>query len=78
MKKKVALLAMILCGVAAVIWIIRAVLDFVYGTYHTSPVIPILNVLCALTWIAAFFVNLYRYRSIRLLPIAAVEIQFEE
>jgi uncharacterized protein with PQ loop repeat len=63
MKKKVTLVGTILCGVAAVIWTIRAVLDIVYVTYHTSPVIPVLSVLCAVIWIVAFFVNLNRYRS---------------
>jgi uncharacterized protein with PQ loop repeat len=63
MKKKVTLVGLILYGVAAVIWTIRAVLDIVCGTYHTSPVILVLNVLCAVIWIVAFFVNLHRYRS---------------
>ena len=63
MNKKITLVSTILCGVAAVIWTIRAALDIAYETYHISLAFPVLNVLCAVTWIVAFFVNLHRYRS---------------
>ena len=56
-------LAVILFGVCAVIWTIRAVLEVVYQTYNDSVFGFVLNVLCAVIWIAAFVINLKRYRS---------------
>lgn len=50
-------------GACAVIWTIRAILEVVYQTYNYSVFWFVLNVLCAVIWIAAFVVNLKRYRS---------------
>lgn len=62
-KKRVSLVAVVLYGVAAVIWIIRTILDIAYGTFEASMVLFVLNILCTGTWVAAFFVTLHRYRS---------------
>ncbi len=60
MKKQPAkLLAVVLVGVAAIIWTIACVFDFMY---ETPPFLRALRVVCALVWYVAFFVNLYRYR----------------
>ena len=56
-------LTVILFGTCAVIWTIRAILEVVYQTYNDSVFLFVLNVLCAVIWIAAFVVNLKRYRS---------------
>ena len=56
-------LTVILFGACAVIWTIRAVLEVVYQTYNDSVFGFVLNVLCAVIWIAAFVINLKRYRS---------------
>ena len=56
-------LTVILFGACAVIWTIRAILEVVYQTYNDSVFWFVLNVLCAVIWIAAFVVNLKRYRS---------------
>ena len=55
-------LTVILFGMCAVIWTIRAILDVAYQTYNDSVFWFVLNVLCAVIWIAAFVVNLKRYR----------------
>lgn len=62
-KKRISFVTVVLCGVAAVTWSIRAVLDIVYGTVEASIVFFIFNILCIAIWIIAFFVNLHRYRS---------------
>ena len=56
-------LTVILFGTCALIWTIRAILEVVYQTYNDSIFGFVLNVLCAVIWIAAFVVNLKRYRS---------------
>ena len=56
-------LTVILFGACAVIWTIRVILEVVYQTYNDSVFWFVLNVLCAVIWIAAFVVNLKRYRS---------------
>ncbi len=61
--KKPSRLTIILFGACAVIWTIRAILEVVYQTYNDSVFGFVLNVLCAVIWIAAFVVNLKRYRS---------------
>jgi len=61
--KKPSRLTVILFGTCAVIWTIRAILEVVYQTYNDSVFWFTLNVLCAVIWIAAFVVNLKRYRS---------------
>ena len=62
-KKRVHLATVVLYGLAAVIWTIRAVLDIAYGTFEESMVLFVLNILCAIIWIAAFFKQIHRYRS---------------
>ncbi len=61
--KKSSRLTVILFGICAVIWTIRAILDVVYRTYSDTVFWFILNILCAIIWIAAFVINLKRYRS---------------
>lgn len=56
-------LTVILFGTCAVIWTIRAILEVVYQSYNDSVFAFVLNVLCAVIWIAAFVINLKRYRS---------------
>lgn len=63
--KKTSLVAVILVGLAAVIWTIRAVLEIVLKTYNESIFLFVLNVLCSVVWIVSFIVNLKRYRSNR-------------
>ena len=63
--KKTSLAAVILVGLAAVIWTIRVVLEIVLKTYNESVFLFVLNVLCSLVWIVSFIVNLKRYRSNR-------------
>lgn len=63
--KKTSLVAVILVGLAAVIWTIRAVLEIVLKTYNESVFLCVLNVLCSVVWIVSFIVNLKRYRSNR-------------
>lgn len=63
--EKTSLVAVILAGLAAVIWTIRAVLEIVLKTYNESVFGFVLNVLCSVAWIVVFIVNLKRYRSNR-------------
>lgn len=63
--KKTSLAAVILVGLAAVIWTIRAVLEIVLKIYNESVFLFVLNVLCSVVWIVSFIVNLKRYRSNR-------------
>lgn len=63
--KKTSLAAVILVGLAAVIWTIRAVLEIVLKTYNESVFLFVLNVLYSVVWIVSFIVNLKRYRSNR-------------
>ena len=63
--KKTSLAAVILVGLAAVIWTIRVVLEIVLKTYNESVFLFVLNVLCTVVWIVSFIVNLKRYRSNR-------------
>ena len=53
----------ILFGLCAVVWTVRAVLDIVYQTYTNSIALFALNIICAVIWIAAFFIKLRNYRS---------------
>lgn len=59
-KQPVKLLAVVLVGIAAVIWTIACVFDFVY---ETPLFLRALRVVCAVIWYVAFFTNLYRYRQ---------------
>ena len=63
--KKTSLAAVILVGLAAVIWTIRVVLEIVLKTYNESVFLFVLNVLCSVVWIVSFIVNLKWYRSNR-------------
>lgn len=63
--KKTSLAAVILVGLAAVIWTIRVALEIVLKTYNESVFLFVLNVLCSVVWIVSFIVNLKRYRSNR-------------
>ena len=61
--KKPSLFTVILFGACAVIWTVRGVFEIIYKTYNYSSFWFVLNILCALIWIAAFIVNLKRYYS---------------
>ena len=50
-------LVVILCGISAIIWTIKSITDIVNKTFDW------LTLICAIVLIAAFFVNLKRYRS---------------
>lgn len=52
--KKTSLAAVILVGLAAVIWTIRVVLEIVLKTYNESVFLFVLNVLCSVVWIVSF------------------------
>lgn len=53
-------LATILCGLAAVVWIINAVLTIQIGS---SLGLSLLQSVCAGIWVIAFLINLYRWRK---------------
>lgn len=61
--KKPSLFAVILYALCAVIWSVRVMFEVIYSSYYNSVFLFVLNILCALIWIAAFIVNLKRYRS---------------
>ncbi len=61
--KKTSRLAVILYALCAILWSVRAILEVIYQKYNDSIFWFVLNILCALIWIAAFIVNLKRYRS---------------
>ena len=61
--KKPSRFVVILYGLCAVIWTIRGMLDIVFKTYSDSGFWFVMNILCAVLWIAAFIVSLKRYRS---------------
>ncbi len=61
--KKSSRSTVILFGVCAVIWTVRAILDVIYQTYSVSVFAFVLDLLCALLWIAAFIGNLKKYRA---------------
>ena len=56
-------LAVILLGLCSAIWTIRVIYDVIYQTYNGSTFGFVLNIICAMTWIASFIVNLKRYNS---------------
>lgn len=60
---KMALLTMILCGIAAVIWTVVAALHFAFG--ESSPWLVVLNVICALIWWIAFAVQAVRWWCVK-------------
>lgn len=62
-KHKTTKAVVILFGLCAVLWSIRAVLEVIHKTYADSVFWFCLNVFCAILWIVCFFVNLKRYRS---------------
>ena len=61
--EKPKLVTVILCGLAAAIWTVRAILGVVYQEYSDSVFWFVLNVLCAVIWIAVFIKWLIIYRS---------------
>ena len=61
--KKPSLLSVMFYALFAVLWSIRAILEVIYQTYNDSVFWCVLNIICALIWIAAFIANLKRYRS---------------
>jgi len=65
MKKISAFLLVVLFAIAAVIWLIRVVVDVVYGVPDISVAVFLLDILCALVWIIAFCVQVFRWRASR-------------
>ncbi len=52
----------VLFAIAAAIWLIRVVVDVVYAVPDISMAVFLLDILCALVWVIAFLVQLFRYR----------------
>ena len=57
MKKK-QLTAVILCGLAAAVWTVRAILGAAYEEYSISVFWFAMSILCAIIWIAVFIIRL--------------------
>lgn len=62
-KRAASLTSLILEGICAVIWTVRAILEIIFRTYRSSVFWFVLNLLCAVLWIVSFLVNFKRYRS---------------
>lgn len=61
-----SIISVILYGLGAVIWSVRAVFDILEIINHTSmhsTIWVVGDVLCSIIWIAAFVVQVRRYRS---------------
>ena len=61
--KKPSRFVVILYGMCAVLWTVRAILEIVFKTYNDSGFWFVLNILCAVLWINVFLVHLKRYRT---------------
>ena len=61
--EKPKLVTVILYGLAASLWTVRAILGVAYQEYSDSVFWFVLNVLCAVIWIAVFIKWLIIYRS---------------
>ena len=61
--KNTSLLVVILYGICAVIWTVRAIVEIVYQTYQDSVLMFVLSMLCALMWLGAFLASLKKYRA---------------
>lgn len=61
--KKTSLFAVVLYGICAVIWTVRAVVEIIYKTYQDSMLMFILSMLCAVVWVVAFLASLMKYRA---------------
>ena len=61
--KKGSVLSVILFGLCAVIWSIKAVYEIINTPYPTTPTLLTLDVVCAICWIVAFIVSIKRYLS---------------
>lgn len=61
--KKQNLISGIIYGICAVIWTTKSILDIIYQTHHDSVLGYVLNILCAMVWMAAFLLSMKRYRS---------------
>ena len=61
--KKGSLLSVVLFGLCAVIWSVKAIYEVINTPYSTTPTLLTLDMVCALCWIVAFAVSIKRYRS---------------
>lgn len=61
--KKPSRSVLILYGVCALLWTVRAILEVVYQTYTDSVFWFALTVFCAAAWIAAFTAQMKRYNK---------------
>ncbi len=61
--KKPKLITVIIFGLCTVIWIIRAIVGFVFKEYDDSVWLFVLDLVCAIIWVLAFVRWLIRYRS---------------
>ena len=61
--KKGSVLSVILFGLCAVIWSIKAVYEIINTPYPTTPTLLTLDVICAVCWIVAFIVQIIRYKK---------------
>lgn len=63
MKKVGSLLLTVLFALAALIWVVRVVVDVIYGVPDLSMAVFLLDIVCALVWVIAFLVQLFRHRA---------------
>ena len=61
--KKPGCISVIMYGACAVLWTIKVILDVVNQTNYVPGFWFVINVICAVLWIACFVVNLKRYLS---------------
>lgn len=61
--KKVSVVTVVLYGLCAMMWTVRAILEIVYRTYQDSAFWFGMNVLCGVIWAAAFIKTFRRYRA---------------
>jgi len=61
--RKINLINVILFGLCAAIWSIKAIYVIISKPYPTDSVLMVLDIFCAIVWIIAFIVSIMRYRS---------------
>ena len=63
--KKISLLSVVLFGLCAVIWTIKAIYKVISMPYPTTPFLLFSDVVCAICWIVAFIIQLKRYTKFK-------------
>ena len=59
--KENSILSVIFFGLCAVIWSVKAICELADMPYPTTNFLLVLDVVCAICWIAAFIVQLIKY-----------------